>query len=95
MNINILKGKILTKIHVANGDEIYFSTSDGKEYKMNHNQDCCESVMIEDICGIPIKDLIGDPILIAEERSNLFDWPTSDSWGICFEYDETFGVFYF
>jgi hypothetical protein len=36
---------------------------------MVHYQDCCESVLIEDVVG-DIEDLIGSPILRAEERSN-------------------------
>ncbi len=67
VEFNVLKGKVLSKIEVFE-DEIYFNTNEGKTYKMHHQQNCCESVIIEDICGIPIQDLLGDPILLAEER---------------------------
>lgn len=63
-----LVGKTLTSVEVSEY-EITFKTLDKKEYKMFHYQDCCESVSIEDICG-NIHDLIGDPILLAEESTS-------------------------
>lgn len=68
MNISILVGKTL--VNVTNtADEMSFETDTGERYKLYHNQDCCESVEIEDIVG-DLSDLIGSPILLAEERSN-------------------------
>lgn len=63
-----LIGKTLTKIDglKKGNDKVYFYTADGKSYKMYHDQDCCEQVNIEDICG-DYEDLIGSPILLAEE----------------------------
>lgn len=49
-------------------DEINFKTSDGKSYRFYHSQDCCENVSIEDVIGNP-EDLIGSPLLMAEEVS--------------------------
>lgn len=72
-SIEILKGKIIKEITVvkdsAREDEILFRISDDEIYKMYHEQDCCETVNIEDIAG-EINWLIGNPILIAEERCN-------------------------
>jgi len=65
MNISELIGKTLTKV-VQMGDEIAFTTDKGEQYKLYHSQDCCESVEIEDIAGDLI-DLVGSPILVAEE----------------------------
>lgn len=51
------------------GDEIRFVTTTGETYVMYHSQDCCESVSIESITG-DLADLIGSPILKAEEATS-------------------------
>lgn len=65
-----LKGKVIREIKGAEkgNDEILFVTDDAT-YIMYHQQDCCEEVYIEDICG-NIEDVIGNEVLYAEERSN-------------------------
>lgn len=70
IGIEILKGKILTSVEVnSNNDEILFTTDTGEQYKMYHQQDCCEGVSIEDING-NLQDLVGSPITLAEESTN-------------------------
>jgi len=73
-DITELHGKTLAAIS-KKSDEIIFITSEYKVYRMFHHQDCCESVSIEDIDG-DLNDLIGSPILMADEVSNYE--PTSD-----------------
>lgn len=45
--IGVLVGKTLKSIQ-NNGDELLFETDDGEKFKMYHNQDCCESVTLEE-----------------------------------------------
>ena len=83
VDFNVLVGKTLTNIisddHCSK--EVIFVCDDDSLYIQIHHQDCCEDVSIEDICGT-LDDLIGVPILLAEESSNK-DNPKS-------KYDESF-----
>lgn len=65
MGIEELLGQTLYFIE-EDGDDIVFETDTGKKYKMYHDQNCCESVSVEEIVG-DLEDLIGNPILLAEE----------------------------
>ena len=60
-------GKIFTKVE-SEGDELIFSNAE-ESFRFLHYQDCCESVYIESIVG-DLSDLVGVPILMAEESSN-------------------------
>lgn len=70
-------GKIVSSIEVERVgscnqgpiDTIIFNFSDGDVFKMYHEQDCCESVYLEDITG-DLDYLVGEKILKAEEASN-------------------------
>jgi hypothetical protein len=69
-DVKELVGKTLKDVYRDGEDDaIFFLTDDGVGYVMQHNQDCCESVTIESIVG-DLKDLIGTPILVAEERTS-------------------------
>lgn len=64
---NDLIGKTLKEIKEdGNAENLIFIFEDGDKYEMSHNQDCCESVSIESIVG-DLNDLIGSPLLLAEE----------------------------
>lgn len=68
-----LLGKTIEKIHgEAGDDDIIIDTAEGNSYRMYHSQDCCEHVSVEDIVG-DVKDIIGSPILLAEEVSQEED----------------------
>lgn len=54
---------------VVTDDVLRFETGNGDFYEFYHAQDCCESVMIEEMIG-DVNDLVGVPIVIAEEISN-------------------------
>ena len=67
--IQELVGKTLTNVEVSpNKEEITFTDNTGKQWKMYHDQDCCETVEVEDIVG-ELSDLLNSPILMAEEVS--------------------------
>ncbi len=67
-NFSDLLGKTLTEVTEVRryGDEIRFVTEEGETYVQYHAQDCCENVVIDDVCG-DLSDLVGSPILLAEE----------------------------
>ncbi len=69
-DISELKDKIIKDICISvNNEQILFYCSNGDDYKMYHEQDCCESVTIEEIIG-DLKDLIGFEIIEAREDSS-------------------------
>lgn len=83
---DVLVGKVLTSIIGEVGDEsLTFLTDDGDEYTLYHSQDCCESVDIDDIIGNK-DNMIGVPILMAEEVTFEGENPN----GLTREYQESF-----
>lgn len=86
-NISELKGKTITKIVGLEEEsyEVNFKCSDGSCYTMYHEQDCCETVIIEDVCG-NVEDLIGAEILMAEDISNECDLEAPED---CYSYTWT------
>jgi len=66
-----LLGKTLKSIK-KDDDTLTFITTEGDMYRSYHDQDCCESVIIEDVEG-DLNDLIGNPILQADEETNSED----------------------
>jgi hypothetical protein len=73
--IEAMIGKVMSNVEVHSSavdrreDELVFTAKDGTVFTFYHAQDCCESVSIEDVCG-DLRDLIGSPLIVAEEASN-------------------------
>ena len=65
---NTLLGKTLISITQHEDKYIVFMTAD-ERYIMYHDQECCETVTIEDIDS-PLDLLVGYPILVADERTS-------------------------
>lgn len=89
--ITELIGKTITQINCDYYEnEIIFTCDSGEKYKMTHYQDCCESVVIDDVNG-DWGDLIGVPILKAEEVDNyepiteedIIKTKDRNDWGSC------------
>lgn len=73
--INILTdilGKTIKEISGAEqySDIISLKFTDGTHADFFHEQSCCEQVKVEEIIG-DIEDLIGSPLLVAEEITNI------------------------
>jgi len=65
-----LQGKTITNIEISNYRySMKITCDDGYVYDIRHDQNCCEDVHLEDICG-DLEDLIGTPILLAQESTS-------------------------
>lgn len=71
LTLSDLIGRTIFEYNVDrnNDDRMTFLFTDGYLLEMWHQQDCCESVTIEDIEG-DLNDLLGRPLLVCEEVSN-------------------------
>lgn len=73
MSVNELSpmvGATIARIDGEKGSrEMVFHAEDGRLFRFYHSQDCCETVVVEDVCG-DLADLIGSPLVEAEEVSN-------------------------
>ena len=62
-------GKTFVEVTGSVGEgEMVFVTEEGVRFMFAHQQDCCETVEINDIVG-DLQDLVGEPLLLAEEVS--------------------------
>lgn len=77
-------GKTFVSVVNKDDEEILFTDTDGVKYYMFHEQDCCEGVSIDDICG-DLQDLVDSPIVTARENTSDKN-PT----GVTKEYQDSF-----
>ena len=68
-DVGVLVGKTIEKIDRVNDDELRFFTKCGREFRMLHEQNCCEHVHLEEIIG-DLDDLVGVTMIEADEVSN-------------------------
>ena len=50
-------------------EEMVFFVAEEPRFRFWHRQDCCEGVYIDDVIG-DLSDLVGSPIIVAEEVSS-------------------------
>ena len=65
-NIADMVGKVFTSV-TETGDTMVFENAT-ERYVFFHEQNCCESVGINDVVG-DLSDLVGEPLLVADEVS--------------------------
>jgi hypothetical protein len=88
VNIKELIGLTIYEFKVKE-EEILIKTSCGRTFLFYHSQDCCETVYVESVNG-DISDLIGKPILIAEESTNSESHPEDFKDEVCEDFTWTF-----
>ena len=71
--------KTIKRILFYGDQAVHFSFADAPPLLLYHDQDCCESVWLEAVVG-EVKDLLGSPLLVAEERTQYYD-ASPDSYG--------------
>ena len=67
--IDELIGKVFTNVEHIKGPYEKLLFEGEESFKFHHNDDCCESVYIDDVVG-DLSDLIGSPILKDEETTS-------------------------
>ena len=95
--IEDIVGKIPVNISIVEesrceNEAIVFLFEDGTACKFMHAQDCCETVLIDDVNG-DWNDLIGTPLLVAESRTNSDLPPREDEYGSESSWTWTFYTF--
>lgn len=84
LGLRSMLGRVFVRVEGAVGDgEMVFVADNGARFMFAHEQDCCEHVRIEDLVG-DLQDLVGEPLLMAEEVSGYIgpepEYPESYTW---------------
>jgi len=80
-----LVGCVLSRVTVATErDEVILELADGRSFRLYHEQNCCESVTIEEIDGTidenGLVDLVGEVVLATEESKDDTNASESGTW---------------
>lgn len=67
-----LLGRTLCRVTQNGVDSIDFEAVTGEQWQMFYSPDCCATCSIEDVAG-DLQDLVGAPIMMAEESTNSDD----------------------
>ena len=67
-----LIGKTFSSVVREEDWAIIFTCTDGDKFVMQHDQDCCETVTIDDVIG-DLDDLVGSPIVEASKESGRLE----------------------
>jgi hypothetical protein len=76
VDVSEMLGMTFSRV-VSDHDTVTFE-NDQVRYVLYHDQDCCESVYVEDIIG-DLEDLTNLPLLISREDTNAEDPETFDN----------------
>ena len=82
--LHAMIGRTFISVQNVDNAELVFTASDGDVFRFYHNQECCEIVLIEDICG-DLDDLVGSPVtqaeeVVSEQEAEPKPSDCSDSW---------------
>lgn len=77
--IGQIVGKTMVSVTQHGKESIVFDSDQGERWEMVYEPDCCASCDIEDVVG-DLADLVGSPILMAEEVTNSTDTPRASDW---------------
>lgn len=72
-------GLTFSRVFLRDRDEIWFMLDEKNGFRFYHEQDCCEDVSVEDVCGF-LADLEGSPLLEAEKVEQTH---ADTEWGTC------------
>lgn len=92
-SLDFMLGKVFKKVDGEKYScDINFHLEKGGIYNMYHEQDCCESVLVEDIVG-NLSDLENTPILKAEVRKSHDEKKLSEEYHHYYDESNTWTFF--